>query len=367
MKKRGFTLVELLAVIVLLGLVSLIAFPRILEMMNQVTGKTEGSKQRLLYQATDRYLDDNKNAYPLEEGNTYCISTDRLEQGEYLQYEDLPDKADENVVRARVNGEEKLDFGWVNRYECIEKGVVNANLGDIDCEILTNGYAIEKEVEVQFPVGGDYEYSYSLDNGKSWKKYSDDERLGVANFQLQKNGYFIMRFKSNEELGYRSCTASIVQIDKTPIGGIVAFGGSDIPKGYLEANGQEVMRKTYKKLYDKIKSVYGSGDGSTSFNLPDLKGKVLVGYDSSQTEFNGMGKTGGEKIHKLEEKEMASHTHAFTGTTHSHTFTGAAHTHTFTGTAHSHTFTGTSHTHTLTGTEHTHTFTGKSVTTRKGS
>ncbi len=102
------------------------------------------------------------------------------------------------------------------------------------------------------------------------------------------------------------------------------------------------------------------------------QGKTLVGVNTSETEFNTVEKTGGEKTHKLTVSEIPSHTHTFTGTAHTHTFTGKAHTHTFTGTAHTHTFTGSSvttsevaaHTHsipTLNGTAataggHTHNF-----------
>ena len=54
---------------------------------------------------------------------------------------------------------------------------------------------------------------------------------------------------------------------------------------------------------------YGAGDGSTTFNLPGSKGKVPVGYNSSETEFNALGKTGGEKTHTLTIAEMPSHNH----------------------------------------------------------
>ena len=61
-----------------------------------------------------------------------------------------------------------------------------------------------------------------------------------------------------------------------------------------------------------IGTTYGSGDGSTTFNLPDLKGKVITGFDSSDNDFNEIGKTGGEKTHKLTVEEMPSHNHTAT-------------------------------------------------------
>lgn len=57
------------------------------------------------------------------------------------------------------------------------------------------------------------------------------------------------------------------------------------------------------------RSPYGVGNGTTTFNLPNLKGSVPVGRDSTQTEFNAVGETGGEKTHALTTPELASHSH----------------------------------------------------------
>ncbi len=117
-----------------------------------------------------------------------------------------------------------------------------------------------------------------------------------------------------------------------PAGTIVQWPGATAPANWLICDGAAVSRTTYSSLFASIGVQYGSGDGSTTFNLPNLKGKVAVGFDGSQTEFNTLGKTGGAKTHTLTEAEMPSHTH--TGTTssngsHTHIVTvgGGAHTH----------------------------------------
>jgi microcystin-dependent protein len=59
--------------------------------------------------------------------------------------------------------------------------------------------------------------------------------------------------------------------------------------------------------------MYGAGDGSTTFNLPNLKGRVPVGFDSTQTEFAQLGRLGGSKTHKLTLAELPSHQHGVGG------------------------------------------------------
>ncbi len=55
--------------------------------------------------------------------------------------------------------------------------------------------------------------------------------------------------------------------------------------------------------------MYGGGDGSTSFNLPDYRGRTLVGLDPTQAEFEAPGRSGGERTHQLTVAEIPSHRH----------------------------------------------------------
>jgi microcystin-dependent protein len=96
--------------------------------------------------------------------------------------------------------------------------------------------------------------------------------------------------------------------DTLPIGTIVPFGSNTIPENWLLCDGSAVSRTTYQTLFNTIGTTYGAGDGFTTFNLPDLRGRVSVGK-SSDTEFDTLGETGGEKKHILTIDEMPSHTH----------------------------------------------------------
>ena len=87
--------------------------------------------------------------------------------------------------------------------------------------------------------------------------------------------------------------------DSTPIGTVEAYSGSTAPNGYLLCDGSAVSRTTYSDLFSVIGTTYGSGDGSTTFNLPNLKGRTVVMQDTTQTEFDTLGETGGSKTDNL--------------------------------------------------------------------
>jgi microcystin-dependent protein len=124
----------------------------------------------------------------------------------------------------------------------------------------------------------------------------------------------------------------------TPPGVVQQYAGATAPTGYLLCQGQAVSRTTYSALFAVVSTTYGAGDGTTTFNLPNLQGKIPVGLNSADLSFDIRGETGGEKNHTLTTAEMASHNHSFTGAAHSHTvdpdpvYTSAdgAHTHTYT-------------------------------------
>ena len=113
-------------------------------------------------------------------------------------------------------------------------------------------------------------------------------------------------------------------------GTVHQFAGSVAPDGYLLCDGSAVSRETYAALFDVINTTYGVGDGSSTFNVPNLVGKVSVGYDSGDANFNSLGKTGGASTVTLDVTQIPSHNH--TGTTqsagiHNHALTDPGHVH----------------------------------------
>jgi microcystin-dependent protein len=94
-----------------------------------------------------------------------------------------------------------------------------------------------------------------------------------------------------------------------PVGRMAPFAGSSAPTGWLICDGAAVSRTQYPQLFAAIGISYGAGNGSSTFALPNARGRVLVGRDAGQTEFDTLGETGGAKTHTLTVDEMPAHRH----------------------------------------------------------
>lgn len=128
----------------------------------------------------------------------------------------------------------------------------------------------------------------------------------------------------------------------TPAGVITQYGGTTAPTGWLLCQGQAISRVNalYTRLFTAIGTNYGIGDGSTTFNVPNLQGRIPVGKDAT-VEFDALGETGGSKTHTLTTANLPSHQHGV-GTILPNTIAGHVHAHTLAIANHS-----SSHTHTI--------------------
>ncbi len=104
--------------------------------------------------------------------------------------------------------------------------------------------------------------------------------------------------------------------DPVPTGAIFSFPLETPPTGYLVCDGSAVSRTTYADLFAVLGTSYGAGDGSTTFNLPDYRGKFLRGYDNgagndpdaAARQDRGDG-TIGDAVGTLQDDEIESHLH----------------------------------------------------------
>ena len=123
-----------------------------------------------------------------------------------------------------------------------------------------------------------------------------------------------------------------------PPGSLMIWAGPDLPLRTLECNGQAVSRSTYGALYRAIGTTWGAGDGSTTFNVPDYQGKMVIGADGSSYI---LGVSGGSATTTIATANLPAHNHTVTDPGHTHTFTGTAHNHSVTDPGHVHVYGGT--------------------------
>ncbi len=104
-----------------------------------------------------------------------------------------------------------------------------------------------------------------------------------------------------------------------PSGSVFCMAVATVPSGYLECNGAAVSRTTYAALFAIIGTNYGTGNGSSTFNLPDLRGEFVRGFD------NGRGADSGRSIASSQGASNASHNHSISlsGTTSTKSLTGS--------------------------------------------
>ena len=104
-----------------------------------------------------------------------------------------------------------------------------------------------------------------------------------------------------------------------PTGAILPYGGSSAPTGYLLANGAAVSRTTYANLFALYGTTYGAGDGSTTFNVPNIKGRFPVGKGDSGATAT-LGNTGGawDHTHTVPDHQHLIDEHYHTLQNHTH-------------------------------------------------
>lgn len=92
-----------------------------------------------------------------------------------------------------------------------------------------------------------------------------------------------------------------------PAGQVAFFAGNTAPAGWLKANGAAISRTAYADLFAYLGTTFGAGDGFNTFNLPDLRGEFLRGWD------DGRGVDSGRGFGTFQADELRSHTHSLTG------------------------------------------------------
>jgi len=123
-----------------------------------------------------------------------------------------------------------------------------------------------------------------------------------------------------EATKYDFTGANLTNIEGIPTGCIIPWSDTSVPTGFLECNGAAVSRSTYAALFAIVATTYGAGNGSTTFNLPDLKDNVPLGRSNSAAlassgganTVTATGNVGGSTANAtLATAQLASHSHTY--------------------------------------------------------
>jgi microcystin-dependent protein len=106
-----------------------------------------------------------------------------------------------------------------------------------------------------------------------------------------------------------------------PVGEITMWSTASAPTGWLICDGTAVNRTTYAALFAVVGTTYGAGDGSTTFNLPNLVGRVPTGRNASDVSFDVLGEQGGAKTNALGSSNLPAHSHTPSESPHDHSLT----------------------------------------------
>ncbi len=182
---------------------------------------------------------------------------------------------------------------------------------------------------------------------KSVRKMLSTGESALVGTELQADGIYLFRYSTalnaaaggwlllNPTIDLSSYATKAAVNLAAPVGMVVDYAGTTAPTNWLLCFGQAVSRTTYADLFTAVGTTFGVGDGTTTFNLPDARGRVTAGKDdmggSSANRLTGLsggvdgdalGNSGGVETHTLTTAELASHSHtASTGAAGSHSHT----------------------------------------------
>ncbi len=229
---------------------------------------------------------------------------------------------------------------------------VSANAGALE-SFLLSAPTVDAPFYLIYDAGnenGHYEEVYVT------SKSGNQMIHGALEYQHSTDETVVMSFSVEEYAAIQVAIVAAQASISTSVGEMLLYPALTPPTGFLVCDGSAISRTTYSALFSVIGTSFGVGDGSTTFNIPNMKGRVAIGYKSTDTDFDTIGETGGSNTANLQHSHTTTgHTHSISGTTsasggtlyvdngsnatfqsrsdHTHTFSGASGTQSDTGTS----------------------------------
>ncbi len=172
MKNKGFTLTEILAVIVIISLLTLLVTPTIINKLKTNKDKTEETQNKLLFEATSEYTDANKDKYPSVNNSTYCISINTLIENGFLN-ENIKDVTTKEEFKQEVVIQETIDDKGNKTYSRSTQDICSSNHNNKSITFAVspdnNTWSKSKKVTIYYPNLQTYGKYYSKDNEDNYQ------------------------------------------------------------------------------------------------------------------------------------------------------------------------------------------------------
>jgi microcystin-dependent protein len=211
---------------------------------------------------------------------------------------------------------------------------MNTNLGDI-ASALTTSLATTGVSSMTGPIkafdGSVGAPGYALASDPTTGFY----RNAAGTFGYASSGVHIMNFSSAGIViasGKSITDGNGLPVTGRLVGEIIDYGGATEPSGWIFLYGQAISRTTYSVLFGIFGTTFGSGDGLTTFNVPDARGRASFGKDNMGGSTAGritvaggnfdatvLGAVGGAQNHTMTTGELVTHSHGVTDAGHTHT------------------------------------------------
>ncbi len=169
--KKGFTLTEILGVLVIMGLLLLIIVPTTLNKVRTSENDVKQSQNKMIEESTSIYMDKDKEQYPNVRGNNYCIPVEKMIENGTIS-DDLKDATSKDpnikkkIVKVIINEQGNREFEIVGSCKEVEYKHITFSIGPKP----NSQWTTSKYVTITYPnMGEGYVNKYSVDNGKTWK------------------------------------------------------------------------------------------------------------------------------------------------------------------------------------------------------
>ncbi len=202
--KKGFTLIEIMAVITLLFLITLAVVPSIIKQVTNKKDDVSDANLNLIYNAADLYVSSNKDTYKKETGNTYCITLDTLVKEELLNKNVINFTTGKQIplnrfIKITVNSFYEYEYELLgdsikSLAECIGSGINRSKINPVisstnDPKSPIGGYVINQKVNVSFSSVNKDKSSYYIKTSTTGKSNIDistscssNETTGIPDF-----------------------------------------------------------------------------------------------------------------------------------------------------------------------------------------